>query len=213
MRILGATTSPHKLRELREILRPLGYVVLGLDDLEDVPAEPDEPHASFVANAAHKAAYYARVCRLPTVADDSGLRVDALGGAPGVRSKRFSERSELAGSALDEANNQCLLESLRDVPDERRTAHYACAAALVPHHRTHARVCLGTCAGHILRAPRGDGGFGYDPLFLPLHRELTFAQMPPEEKNRLSHRGSAFRALGALLPTLLGEAASMDDPG
>lgn len=197
MRLLLATTSAHKLGEIRHILR--GVEVLGLADLGDVPPEPDEPFETFTANAAHKAEHYGRLSGLPTVADDSGLCADALDGGPGVRSKRFAGRTDLRGVALDHANNTHLLDRLAGVPEAARGAHYTCAAAFYDPNGGRRAVTIGTCAGIILDAPRGSGGFGYDPLFFLPSLGRTFGEVDPEVKERLSHRGRALRALrGAL---------------
>lgn len=202
-RLLLGTRSGHKVRELRSILsvaRP-EVELLGLHDLGLPPTDDEdaiEIHDTFADNALAKARFYADRSGLTTIADDSGLAVDALGGRPGVHSKRFSGRSDLAGAALDRANNELLLDRLADVPDERRTAHYVCAAALAaPGSRP--LVVIGTCAGRIAFAPRGSGGFGYDPLFIVPDLGLTFGELPPAEKHRRSHRARAFRALAAHL--------------
>jgi len=203
MPILVATRSAHKLREIREILGPARASDLrSLADfgLPPDPAEDDiETHATFLENALAKAAFFARRTGLPTIADDSGIVVHVLGGEPGVRSKRWSGRDDLHGQDLDDANNALLIERLRGVPPQRRTAHYACAAALV-RPGAPPRAALATCNGTILDAPRGTGGFGYDPLFLLPDLGLTFGQLPPELKNLRSHRARAFRALAAILP-------------
>jgi len=205
MRLLLATRSPHKASEVREILATAGdFDLVSLTNLglQASPEEDDLEHfESFRENALAKARYFAAKTELPVLADDSGLRVDALGGDPGVRTKRFSGRDDLTGQDLDDANNALLLEKLQDVPDPQRGAHYVCAAVLV----TPAGVeltAVGTFVGGIAHEPSGSGGFGYDPLFRPLdddgrltHR--TVAELSPEEKNRLSHRGKAFRALAA----------------
>lgn len=204
-RIAVGTRNSHKLDEIRGILDAgRGLEIVGLDDLA-VPYTPEEDavevYDSFIGNAMAKAAFYAARTGLPTLADDSGLAVDALGGAPGVRSKRFSGRPDLSGAELDRANNQLLLERLRDTPPERRTAHFVCVAALaLPDGRSLA--VIGTVAGRIAQEPRGQGGFGYDPLFLLPDLGVTFAELSPDEKNRLSHRARAFRALAAHLAGL-----------
>lgn len=198
--VLG-TRSPDKLREVREILAPRTRIeILSLTDLGIPPSAEEESleaHETFQENARAKATYFARLTGLPTLADDSGLAVDALDGAPGVHSKRFSARTDLHGAELDRANNQLLLDRLVNVPAERRTAHYVCAAVLAwPHdHRT--LTALGTCAGIIAPHPLGEGGFGYDPLFLLPDLGVTFGQVSPETKHRRSHRARAFRALAA----------------
>lgn len=212
LRIAVGTRSAHKLAEIRGILGVQADIeIVGLDEL-GIPATPEEDAVeafdSFVENARAKAAFYAARTGLPTLADDSGLAVDALGGAPGVRSKRFSGRADLSGAALDRANIELLLSRLADVPAERRGAHFVCVAALaLPDGRSLATI--GTVAGRIAPEPRGTGGFGYDPLFLLPDLGVTFAELPPEEKNRRSHRARAFRALAAHLGGL---PTGVDDP-
>ena len=205
-RVLVATRSAHKLREIREILN--GSIRFDLIDLgaAGVAVHPDEDNIevfdTFRENALAKARYFAERTRLPTLADDSGIVVHALDGAPGVRSKRFSGRSDLSGQALDDANNALLLERLRVVPDQDRTAHYVCAAALaLPSGRTAA--ALGSCSGRILHQGVGSGGFGYDPLFFLPELDATFAQLDASVKHRHSHRARAMRALLSLLPHML----------
>ncbi|HEX7049455.1 MAG TPA: RdgB/HAM1 family non-canonical purine NTP pyrophosphatase [Longimicrobiales bacterium] len=202
MRILLATRNADKAREIRQILAPIPDLQLVTLDQAGIPRTPDEDaievHNTFHETALAKAAYFARRADGPTLADDSGLAVDALHGAPGVRSKRFSGRTDLSGTALDDANNQLLLERLRDVPDPQRTAHYVCAVALAAPDAT-PLVSIGTCAGTITRTPRGTAGFGYDPLFLFPTLGVTFAEMTADEKNRRSHRARALRALAARL--------------
>ncbi|HSJ24066.1 MAG TPA: non-canonical purine NTP pyrophosphatase [Longimicrobiales bacterium] len=200
--IVLATRSADKLREIRQILAPVFHGnILTLDEtgIQPSPAEDGiECFDSFVANARAKAAWFLRATRLPTLADDSGICVDALGGNPGVRSRRYAEAG-CEGAAQDLANNQRLLHELRDVPRDARTAHYTCAAVLLlPDGRCVSS--LGTCSGFILESPRGDGGFGYDPLFLDAELNASFAELPPAVKNRRSHRARAFRALAANLP-------------
>lgn len=201
--LLVATRSRHKMVEIRKILSGVPDLrVLDLDAVE-VPRSEDEdelePYDTFEANARSKAAYFRRLTDLPTVADDSGLEVDALDGAPGVRSKRFAPAGEgLEGRARDRANNDHLVELLSDVPISERTARFVCVAVL-DRGGDRVEVFRGETEGLILDRPRGTGGFGYDPHFF--HRELgrTFAEMSREEKNRLSHRGRAFRALAGHL--------------
>jgi XTP/dITP diphosphohydrolase len=194
--VLVATRSTHKLREILEILadRP-ELTLVNLNGIA-LPAEAEEDNlevfSTFAENALAKARYFAGRTGMLTLADDSGLCVDALGGAPGVRSKRFSGRADLEGERLDDANNQLLLKRMADVPPERRTASYVCAAAVVHPHGGEA-VFEGACAGAILQAPVGSGGFGYDPLFFLPEQGATFGQLPPERKNLLSHRADAMR--------------------
>ncbi|MBW3569549.1 MAG: RdgB/HAM1 family non-canonical purine NTP pyrophosphatase [Gemmatimonadetes bacterium] len=197
-RLVVATRNPGKVREIREILSEVeGWEVVGLDDL-GVPESPDEDgleeYQTFQENAVAKARYFAHRTGEMALADDSGLCVDALEGAPGVRSRRFAPVDEARGERQDQSNNRHLLHLLRTVPDDRRTARYVCAAAAAwPDGRE--RVRTGTCEGVILREPRGTGGFGYDPLFYLPDEGRTFGELPPERKNQLSHRGRAVRAL------------------
>ncbi|MDX1567488.1 MAG: non-canonical purine NTP pyrophosphatase, partial [Longimicrobiales bacterium] len=146
-----------------------------------------------------KARYFHDRSGLPTVADDSGLAVDALGGRPGVRSKRFAPDQGLDGEERDRANNRHLIRLLEDVPPEDRTARYVCVAALVEKAGAEPRYFRGEAPGLIVDEPRGTGGFGYDPHFFDPELQKTFAEIPPEEKNARSHRGRAFRALAAHL--------------
>jgi XTP/dITP diphosphohydrolase len=210
-RVLAATRSADKLREIRQILA--SYTGLEVIDLHEagIPESPDEDALeafdSFEENALAKARYFAARSALPVLADDSGLCVDALGGAPGVRSKRFSGRSDLRGAELDRANNALLLERLAGIPAAERTGRYVCAAALVlPGGRE--RVSIGTCEGVVLAAPRGSGGFGYDPLFLVPEAGATFGELSPGDKDRLSHRGRAVRAAGEWLARALDDSAA-----
>jgi XTP/dITP diphosphohydrolase len=201
-RLLVATRSAHKLREIREILRPARTLeLIDLDDAGVAPL-PDEDAIeafdSFRENALAKARYFAQRARLPTLADDSGIVVHALGGEPGVRSRRFAARTDLSGLALDDANNALLLERLQRVPDRARTAHYVCAAALALPNGPNA-TAIGTCSGQILHAPAGTAGFGYDPLFFMPEIGVTFAQLDAHAKHRYSHRARALRALLAIL--------------
>ncbi len=192
MRLLVATGNAGKLREFRQMLEPLGFEVLGLGDLPDRPALPEDGD-TFLENARAKAWPLARRLGIPVLADDSGLAVDALGGAPGVRSARFA-----GPGATDAQNNARLLAELRDVPDPGRTAAFVCALVLALPDLGEV-AAEGRVAGRILREPRGTGGFGYDPLFLVEGLGRTAAELEPEVKNRVSHRG---RALRLLLPVL-----------
>jgi len=201
-RLVVATRNAGKVRELHEMLAGLGgYEVVGLADLA-LPESPEEDEVesfdTFEENALAKARYFAGRTGELALADDSGICVDALGGAPGVRSRRFAAAEEARGKRQDEANNRHLLDRLRDVPDARRTARYVCAAALAwPDGRELVRT--GTCEGMILRAPRGTGGFGYDPLFYVAEEGMTFGELPAERKNALSHRGRAMRMVADAL--------------
>jgi XTP/dITP diphosphohydrolase len=189
-RLLLASGNPGKLRELRAILRGLPVELVGLTDAgAGEPPEVAETGATFLDNALLKARAYAAWSGLAAVADDSGLEVDALGGAPGVRSARYA--GEGAG---DQANLDKLLAELDGVPPQRRTARFRCAAVLVDPRlgEWHAE---GTWQGRLLAAPRGGGGFGYDPVFVPDGWEVTSAEVDPATKDAASHRGRAFRAL------------------
>jgi XTP/dITP diphosphohydrolase len=193
LRLVVATRNRNKVRELAPLCAGLDVTLVALADLPALP-EVVEDGATFAANAAKKARAIAALTGLPVLADDSGLEVDALDGAPGVRSARF------AGAGHDDrANNARLLEALAGVPPERRTARFRCAMALADRWEDTLLVREGACEGVILTAPRGESGFGYDPLFLypPLGR--TFAELGVAEKNELSHRA---RAVAALLPEL-----------
>jgi XTP/dITP diphosphohydrolase len=198
-----ATRSADKAREIRAILAGARHPILTLEETGlayDPAEEAVEDADTFLGNARAKARYYAARTGRPVVADDSGLVVDALDGAPGVYSKRFSGRADLAGLALDRANNDLLLLRLQGVPEERRTARYVCAAVLAwPGDPRPPLAAIGTCEGLIATAASGDGGFGYDPLFLVPELGATFGTLPADEKNRRSHRGRAFRALAGLI--------------
>ncbi len=192
MRLLVATGNRGKLREIAAALAPAGIAVEGLDAL-DAPPSLREEGDTFLANAREKAWTVARIAGRPVLADDSGLVVDALDGEPGVRSARFA-----GPHATDQENNRLLLERLAGVRPERRTAAFVCSMVLALPGQgevaAEARV-----HGRILDAPRGDGGFGYDPLFWVDELGATMAELDPDVKNRISHRGKALRLL---LPVL-----------
>ena len=186
--------ASHNAGKLKELQAMLGAHVRVRSIGEFSLVEPEETGLSFVENAILKARHAARVSGLPALADDSGLAVDALGGAPGIYSARY------AGGAGDAANNAKLLEVLRDVPDEQRTAQFVCALALVRHADDPLPIlCEGLWHGSILHAARGEHGFGYDPLFWVPERECSSAELPPVEKNQLSHRARAMAQLRARL--------------
>ena len=203
MSLLLATRSAHKAREIGQILAPLDLEVITLADLGIEPAPEEdviEVHDTFAANALAKARYFAARLGRVTLADDSGLRVDALDGDPGVHTKRFSGRTDLQGQALDDANNALLLDRLSGVAEEERGARYVCCAAVAwPDGRSLG--AAGTVRGRIATEPRGTGGFGYDPLFHVPRLGARFAEVSPEAKNAISHRSRAFRALAAALET------------
>ncbi|MDI6692610.1 MAG: XTP/dITP diphosphatase [Anaerosomatales bacterium] len=190
MRVVVASNNEGKLREIRHVLEPLGWEVVRAADIGGMVPDVEETGATFLENALLKARAYAETFDCVALADDSGLEVDALGGAPGVRSARY------AGEPSDDAaNNAKLLAELADVPASERTAHFRCVVALVwPDGRVLA--ADGVCEGSIGFEPRGSGGFGYDPLFLPdATPGRTMAELSPDEKSAISHRGSALRAL------------------
>jgi XTP/dITP diphosphohydrolase len=192
--IVLATRSEGKLRELRSLFATYEIAVVDLRDagIAESPLEESlESHATFEENALAKARHFHGVSGRPTVADDSGLVVAALDGRPGVLSKRWSGRTDLSGQALDDENNRLLVRSLENAQDRR--ASYVCAAAFVDDER--AFVCRGEVHGRILEAPRGNGGFGYDPYFFSTELGRTFAEVSGAEKAQVSHRGRAFRAL------------------
>jgi XTP/dITP diphosphohydrolase len=194
--LLFASSNPSKVAEVRAIMAPLGIVVVGL--AEAGPAarlpEPVEDGDTFADNARIKAVYYARAAGRWALADDSGLEVDALGGEPGVRSARYAGTGR-SRAERDAANNRKLLAALNAVPDEKRRARFVCAMCLAdPEGRVVAET-RGTVEGVIGREPRGDNGFGYDPLFELPHLGRTSAELPAEQKNALSHRGDAARRM------------------
>ncbi|MEL6543561.1 MAG: RdgB/HAM1 family non-canonical purine NTP pyrophosphatase [Myxococcota bacterium] len=183
-----ATGNAHKLREVREMLAPLGFEVMGCGDVEGY--EVVEDGETFEANALKKANTLSSLVGAPAIADDSGIEVDALDGRPGVYSARYAG---VEGPGQDQANLEKLVVELRDVPEEQRGARYVCALAyVIPNHSP--RVFHGTLEGRIIDTPRGEGGFGYDPIFLLPDRGLTAAQISAEEKHAISHRGKAVRA-------------------
>jgi XTP/dITP diphosphohydrolase len=203
-RLLVATRSTHKLRELRELLG----IRAQLCDLDDVgiAEEAVEDGETFEANAAIKARFYAALSGMPTLADDSGIEVDALDGGPGVRTRRYA-----GDNATDPENNAKLLAALSGLAAERRGARYRCVLALAlpesrgPRGGMPVRLAHGTLEGHIAAAPKGSGGFGYDPIFEPAVEPPgggTLGQWTAEAKNRISHRGKAARRMHRVLADL-----------
>ena len=186
--VLG-TTNAGKLRELTELLTPLGIACCSLAGL-DAAVDVEETGDSFAANAALKASQQARALGRWVLAEDSGLVVDALGGAPGIYSARFS-----GAGATDQRNNALLLERLAVLPAAPRSAHYACHAALSEPNGTIVAVSSGVCGGLIADRPVGAGGFGYDPLFIVPEYHRTFGELSPAVKALISHRARAMRAI------------------
>ena len=192
-RLVLASGNAGKLREFHRLLAPLGIDVVAQSALGI--AEADEPHVTFVENALAKARHASAHARLPALADDSGICVRALAGAPGVQSARYAGEPK-----SDARNNAKLVAALAGVADRR--AHYACVLTLVRHERDPEPIIAeGAWHGTVIDAPRGAGGFGYDPHFLDAATGLTAAELPLERKNELSHRGQAMRALIARLMT------------
>jgi XTP/dITP diphosphohydrolase len=192
-RVVLASANAGKLRELHALLAPCGLDVVPQSRF-DIPSV-EETGESFVENAIIKARHAARLSGLPAIADDSGLMVDALDGAPGIRSARYA-----GDDASDEENLQLLLDNLREVPDARRGARFVCLMVYLNHPRDACPVvCEGIWHGRIAHAPRGEGGFGYDPVFLVEERGCTSAELAPADKNSISHRATAMQALLARL--------------
>ena len=190
--LLIGSANRGKARELAQILEGLPWQVKSLVDFPAVSA-PEETGTSFEENAILKARYYSTQLQLPCVADDSGLVVDALDGAPGVFSARYA-----GPNANDDANNAKLLQNLEDLVWHERSARFVCCAVfMAPGGEPHAET--GTVEGHIAQACFGDGGFGYDPLFVPEGHDQTFGEMDQERKHKISHRGRALRKLRTYL--------------
>jgi XTP/dITP diphosphohydrolase len=204
MDLFFGSSNQGKLRELLRLVEDLPVRVVTPASLGRPLPEVAEDGATFRENAEKKARAFARFAGTLALADDSGLCVDALGGAPGVRSARWAEegRTRLPRAERDQANNLKLLAALADRPDAERGAGYVAVLALARPDGEVVAAVEGTCRGRIGRAPRGSGGFGFDPLFLPAGREVTMAELTPEEKDALSHRGAAFRALRPVLARL-----------
>jgi XTP/dITP diphosphohydrolase len=190
-RLLVATGSEHKLQELRQLLDLPRTDLISLADV-GLPGDAPEDGETFEENARFKALWYARLAGLPTLADDSGLEVDHLGGRPGVRTRRFAGED-----ATDDQNNSHMLAVLGGLPAEDRTARYRCVLALAEGDEV-VEVSYGTLEGRIALEPRGAGGFGYDPIFEPAEEPIggrTVGQLTPAEKNAISHRAEAARAM------------------
>lgn len=198
MKLLLATTNPHKAREMAQILGPLGIEVESLAQLASQLSEPVEDADTFEGNARIKAVSYARALNTVCLADDSGLEVDALAGAPGVHSARYAGRGTTR-EERDQANREKLIGELRKLGDVDRSARFVCALCLADAEGRVLFETRGTCAGVIVDDARGDDGFGYDPHLLLPDLGKTCAELPSDEKNARSHRGAATRALYAWL--------------
>ena len=197
MKLLAATRSAGKQREFRRVLEPAGLEVVFPDDIGLYPGPAEESlelGETFEANARRKAEHFARLGGLPTVADDSGLEVLSLGGAPGVRSRRWAGAIGTEAE-VDAANNVELLRRLAGATGARRGARYRCVLVYLAHPGAVPAVFEGACAGRILEAARGEGGFGYDPYFFSDELGKTFGEATADEKDAVSHRGRALRAL------------------
>lgn len=201
MKLLAATRNVGKQQEIRRILTPLRLDIVFPDDIwlrESSAGDALELAESFEANARRKAEYFARLSLLPTFAEDSGLEVLSLGGAPGPRSKRWAG-AKGTPEEVDAANNAELLRRLAGAPERRRVARYRCVVVFLRTPDAVPTICHGDCTGRILDQARGTGGFGYDPLFFSDELGKTFGEATAEEKDAVSHRGRALRALAQSL--------------
>ncbi len=194
--VVIATRNPGKLREIEAILSPLHLNLLSLRDFPDLP-EVEEDGATFAENAGKKARAIARLTGRPSIADDSGLAVDALGGQPGVLSARYA-----GGNATDRERYQKLLDEMTEIPEGKRQATFVCTLA-VAFPKGKMQIVEGECRGWITLAPRGKHGFGYDPIFFVPEFGKTMAELEPEVKNRISHRARALEKLKLILPEFL----------
>jgi XTP/dITP diphosphohydrolase len=196
LELLIATGNAGKVKEFREMLGDDRFTWSDLSQHRDIPTA-EETGKTFRANACLKAAYYATALKTWAMADDSGLEVDALGGSPGVHSARWAE---LNGAGKGDAdNNRLLLQQIQDVPDEKRTARFVCVLALSDPQGRIILTARDSVEGRLIREPRGTNGFGYDPLFYFDQLGKTTAELPPEQKHQISHRGKALRHMRALM--------------
>jgi XTP/dITP diphosphohydrolase len=199
-KLVLATRNQGKITEFRRILEALApgeIELVGVDQFPDL-IDVEETGSTFEENSLLKARYTSKATGLPAIADDSGLCVDALNGDPGIFSARWAGEH-----GNDRANLEKVLDQLKDIPDEKRTAHFMCVASLVLPDGRH-QVAEGRFDGHILRAPVGENGFGYDPIFRPLGMSISSAQMSADEKDVASHRGKSLRTLAPHVIQLLG---------
>ncbi len=203
-RVFLASRNRKKLEEMQRILAEHlpDIEVLGLDDVAPYD-EPAETEPTFEGNAALKARAGVLATGLPSLADDSGLCVDALNGMPGVLSARWAGLTDAPRQEKDDANNALLLAQLADVPDERRGAAFVCAVAFAAPGEQHVHLVLGRMPGRVIRETRGDGGFGYDVLFCAEGHDVTSAELPAADKDAISHRGQALREIAPLVARVL----------
>ncbi len=194
-KVLLATRNKGKVREIKKILDGLSIKLLSLDDFK-INTEVDETGSTFEENAVLKAAGYAKMAGILTIAEDSGLEVDALGGEPGVLSARYCPGE-------DKDRTDLVLKNLKGVPKEKRTARFRCVVAIYEPKSKTLKTCQGKMEGIITKAPKGENGFGYDPIFCLPKFKKTNAELPMEEKNKISHRGKAFREAKKLLKNLI----------
>ncbi|QHI71990.1 XTP/dITP diphosphatase [Aminipila terrae] len=196
MIVVAASQNQHKIDEMEAITQKYGMTIVGRDEFGLPKIKISEDGDTFEANSLKKAREICMMCNQITIADDSGLVVDALDGAPGVYSSRFAGEE-----GNDQKNNEKLLELLKDVPMEKRTARFVSVITMIyPNGKK--IVARGECEGHIMFQESGDNGFGYDPLFRPLGFEVSFGEIPAEEKNKISHRAKALAELQKQLELL-----------
>ena len=210
--IIAATQNKHKIEEIEAITAKFGMCIIGRDEAGIPPVEVVEDGETFEENSYKKAFEIMKLCGKPTIADDSGLEVDCLGGAPGIYSARFAEMEGCPGlktdgdehpyvpgpGGIDKDNNRKLIDLIKDVPYEDRTARFVSVITMVfPDGET--LVARGTVEGHVIPEEKGEGGFGYDPLFIPEGYDKTFGQLPAQLKNSISHRANALKKLEQLL--------------
>ncbi|MGI6734111.1 MAG: RdgB/HAM1 family non-canonical purine NTP pyrophosphatase [Anaerovoracaceae bacterium] len=198
MRIVAATKNKHKIEEIQAITAPFGFEVISREDAGVPDFEIEEDGTTFQENSLKKAMEIYKICGLPTIADDSGLMVDILDGAPGVYSSRFAGEE-----GNDAKNNEKLLQLLADVPWEKRQGKFVSVITMV-FSSDDILVARGECSGHILYNAAGENGFGYDPIFVPTGYEESFGQLPKEVKNQISHRAMALRVLQKRLQDRIG---------
>jgi len=199
--LVVATRNKKKLREIRDLMVDLDFNVLSVEDFDGVP-EIQEDGNTFQENAEKKAVQTARIVRQLTLADDSGLEIDYLGGAPGIHSARFAGEN-----ATDEDRNRKILDLMKTVPREKRKARFQCAIAIA-NSDDGVEVVIGTCEGEIALKPRGDAGFGYDPIFIVPEYGKTYAELGQERKNQISHRAIALKKAKERLRAYQNQASS-----